>query len=232
MADLKLVIGEDLNGNELTLNLDACMLITGGCARGKTNTVYNILDCLLGNNDANIVVDIIDLRGMEYITYSDSRVNIVTDIDDVESLLSEIIDDLYYRKDLCVENNCVSIDKYNTLGKGVLPNRILVIDEINYLRNSINKSLFNKLTYIYSCCRAFGIYVIATSQIDRVDSLIMSNSPYMLEFPDAFNRYLTKKLYASDSAIDNSVYKKGYGVLLVDGDFKVVKTPISKVLSR
>lgn len=230
MADLRVVIGEDLNGNEVSLDLDACMLITGGCARGKTNTVYNILDGLL--EDSDVVVDIVDLRGIEYNNYSSARVNVVTNIDDVDVLLSEIIDDIYYRRDLCLANDCISIDHYNKLGNGAMPKRLLVIDELNYLKSSVNKSLFNKLTYIYSCCRAFGIYVIATSQIDRVDSIIMSNSSYILEFPDAFNRYLTKKLYASDSDIDNRVYKKGYGVLLVDGSFKVVNIPLAKVLVK
>lgn len=223
MANLKVLIGEDLDSKKVYLDLNdlSTLIITGSSGKGKTNTVYNILDGLLDNED--IVIDIVDLRHVNFTMYTESNVTLTTTIDEFSDLLGNLRDDIYYRLNLCKENNCTKIADYNKLGKGVIPTRVLIIDEFLYV--SENKHLCGDLLYLCSVGRAFGLKIIITSQKDRLVPGIMANAGSVIEFPSYFNSYLTKSLKIADSR----VFSKGYAtVLYTDGSSGVIKTPLNK----
>ena len=214
---LEVLVGKDLKGKEVNMELGALTLISGGVGKGKTTLIKNIIDELQGS-DNKVDITVCDICGMDYLY---TNVNTIQNVKELEDLLNSLIDLIATRRDLFLSRGCKDIEEYNNIIKECLEYKVLVIENYELVQDLIRSRTFSSnLEYVITAGNCFGISVILSSQKDRGSRSLMASATNLIEFPSIFNGYLAKELGLE---LNSELTNRGTFILLnTDGNYKIV----------
>lgn len=180
---LKVLIGYGYGDIPIYLDIENAphVMIAGATNQGKSVILTDILMALVHYKKAKI--DIIDLKGNEFLTFKDHVENLVTELPQAEKLLSEIKAEMDHRFKLLRQNNCKNIREYNKKKKSKLPYKVLIIDEYADLAVKEAKKCQEIVRALSQKARASGIHLILATQRDSsdiIDGFVKNNIPTVI----------------------------------------------------
>lgn len=177
--DFDLVLGEGYFGAEsVDIAVTPHLLIGGGSGSGKSKLLKLIL---MESIKKGAKVFLADFKGgVDYPLVWHQHCNIITAQGELDSQLSQILDEMERRRSLLVESQTSNIGEYNTKADTALPRLIVACDEIAEVLDKTGltkeeKELVNrtesKLSTIARQGRAFGIHLVLSTQRPDADVL-------------------------------------------------------------
>ena len=185
-------IGKDTKNDIINMNIEKLphLLIGGTTGSGKSVFINTLITSLIYNyTSKEIKLFLVDPKRTELKIFKDIPhllFDIVNDIQDVNTLLDFLINEMYERYKKLERNNCKNIQEYNEKNKNSkMQYYICIIDELADLMLQDKKNIEVKLCKIAQLSRACGIHLIIATQrpsTDIVTGLIKSNFPSRLCF--------------------------------------------------
>lgn len=178
--DFVLVLGEGYFGTEIVdISSTPHILIGGGTGSGKS-VLLKLL--LIQSIKKGAKIFLADFKGAVDYSHASWRrcCNIITDRDEFDSQLSQILDEMERRRNLLRESATSSIGEYNKKTGANLPRLIVACDEIAEVLDKTGLSkeekeivgrVERKLSTIAREGRAFGIHLVLSTQ--RPDAEIL-----------------------------------------------------------
>lgn len=217
---LKLLFGHSINGMEYVdlANGEPHCLIAGETGSGKSTLLRGIITNLILNNDKNLEIHLIDLKGgVELGLFKDCKIvkSFSRDTEEATETLNMIFKEVYRRYDLFAQKDCVSIDEYNKLTKHKLKRSLVVIDEFAELADKDNINLIARLAALSRAC---GIHLLISTQRPDKDVLngrIKANVTVVagLKTKDSLN----SRIILDESGLER-LRGKGHGLLKCGGN--------------
>jgi len=221
LKGLKLLFGRSINGVEYVdlTNGEPHCLIAGETGSGKSTLLRGIITNLILNDDKNLELHFIDLKGgVELGLFKDCKMvrSFVDEPDDAPKALETIFDEVKRRYKLFSDNECVSIEEYNKLGKNKLKRWLVVVDEFAEL--SLNKENVDLICRLSALSRACGIHLLLSTQRPDKDVLngrIKANVTVVagLKTKDSLN----SRIILDESGLE-LLRGRGHGLLKHGGD--------------
>jgi S-DNA-T family DNA segregation ATPase FtsK/SpoIIIE len=177
--DFELVLGEGYFGIErIDISLTPHLLIGGSSGSGKSKLLKLIL---MESIKKGAIVFLADFKGgVDYPTVWHQYCNIITEQSELDSQLTQILDEMERRRSLLVSSQTSNIGDYNTKAATSLPRLIVACDEIAEVldKTGLTKEekelvgrVESKLSTIARQGRAFGIHLVLSTQ--RPDAEIL-----------------------------------------------------------
>ena len=175
-------LGVDIKGSIVSIDLkdNPHTYIVGCTGSGKSNQLRTLLlDLILKYNDC-IDLTLIDMKVVELALFKNCRCceRFITDSDDIEGVLSDLLEEAKRRNQLFESLDVVDIYKYNKriVDTDTLKYKVIVIEEYAILYD--NKKAVKLLKKLIAIGRSVGIFIILTVQrcsYDILDNFIKSN---------------------------------------------------------
>lgn len=177
--DFELVLGEGYFGIErIAISLTPHLLIGGSSGSGKSKLLKLIL---MESIKKGAIVFLADFKGgVDYPTVWHQYCNIIIEQSELDSQLTQILDEMERRRSLLVSSQTSNIGDYNTKAATSLPRLIVACDEIAEVldKTGLTKEekelvgrVESKLSTIARQGRAFGIHLVLSTQ--RPDAEIL-----------------------------------------------------------
>ena len=177
--DFELILGEGYFGIErIDISLTPHLLIGGSSGSGKSKLLKLIL---MESIKKGAIVFLADFKGgVDYPTVWHQYCNIITEQSELDSQLTQILDEMERRRSLLVSSQTSNIGDYNTKTATSLPRLIVACDEIAEVldKTGLTKEekelvgrVESKLSTIARQGRAFGIHLVLSTQ--RPDAEIL-----------------------------------------------------------
>lgn len=177
--DFELVLGEGYFGIErIDISLTPHLLIGGSSGSGKSKLLKLIL---MESIKKGAIVFLADFKGgVDYPTVWHQYCNIITEQSELDSQLTQILDEMERRRSLLVSSQTSNIGDYNTKAATSLPRLIVACDEVAEVldKTGLTKEekelvgrVESKLSTIARQGRAFGIHLVLSTQ--RPDAEIL-----------------------------------------------------------
>ena len=175
-----LIFGKSITGANVKVNLSKIphILLGGSTGSGKSVLLKLLLMQALRKN---CIVSIADFKGgVDYPKVWHDKCRICFDEDTLLLLLTELVDELEWRKTVFRETRCANLDMYNQQTGNTLQRHIFACDEVAEIldKTGLTKEqkekviqIENKLSIIARQGRAFGIHLILATQ--RPDATII-----------------------------------------------------------
>lgn len=174
-----LVIGRDLSGTEVVLNLcedlRTGVILAGDSGSGKSTLLHGLICQMLLKyppNELNLYL--LDLKGTEFGIYQETGSPhvqlILSDMSQklAVAVLREFSDELQRRSEILKSHQCQKLSDYTLLGTGSpLPRVVIVIDEFFKLFDgevSLAREVETLISRILRQGRTYGIHLIMASQ--------------------------------------------------------------------
>ena len=169
--------------------------LVAGATKGGKSVFLNQLICTLlkRNQPAQLKLVLIDLkRGLEFRPYRAVPHlwrGVVTDVEEVPTVVTAVQREMDRRFDLLSEADCVDIDEYNKQQQpyGRLPILVVVFDEIARLMQdrALKETVEQLVSNLAEQARAAGIHLVLCTQYpnkDVITSRIKANIPKRIAF--------------------------------------------------
>lgn len=156
---LPMYLGYNFQGAHRTVDLSQLphLLIGGRSQMGKSNLLRNIIDGLIDQNKARLVL--IDPEQVEFAPYDGVEgVEFIGNVEDAKTKLDELRQEMDRRQSLFLSQGCVKINDY----KGEMKRVVLVVDE--YVSFSNDSAFVAKTTEIARLGRKYGVHLIIATQ--------------------------------------------------------------------
>jgi DNA segregation ATPase FtsK/SpoIIIE, S-DNA-T family len=214
-GELPLALGKDLHGNPYVADLSKMphALIAGATGSGKSVSLNTVITSLVYRHTPETLrLLLIDPKMVELSTYADLphlRHPVVTDPRDAAGVLKWAVLEMERRYELLSRNGVRSIGEFNRRVKkgvtmrraeadgeegdpdrwiyhgGVLPNIVLIVDELADLMMTVQGEIERPLTLLAQKARAIGIHLIVATQrpsVNVITGLIKANFPCRIAF--------------------------------------------------
>lgn len=214
-GELPLALGMDLQGDPYVAELSKMphVLIAGATGSGKSVCLNTVITSLVYRHTPETLrLLMIDPKMVELSTYGDLphlRHPVVTDPKEAAGVLKWAVLEMERRYELLSRNGVRSIGEFNrklksgvTLRRvdadgeegdpdrwiyqgGVLPNIVLVVDELADLMMTVQAEVEKPLTLLAQKARAIGIHLIVATQrpsVNVITGLIKANFPCRIAF--------------------------------------------------
>ena len=188
-------IGRDLNNNEIVLNIDKMphLLVAGATGSGKSVCINSmIVSLLLRTTPDEVKMILIDPKKVEMLPYANMPhllCPVVIDPKKASVALKKVVKEMDKRYDEFANNGVRNIEGYNKLmkerGEVLLPNIVVIIDELADLMLVAAKEVEESIQRITQLARAAGIYLIVATQrpsVDVITGVIKANIPSRIAF--------------------------------------------------
>ncbi len=177
--DFELILGEGYFGIErIDISLTPHLLIGGSSGSGKSKLLKLIL---MESIKKGAIIFLADFKGgVDYPTVWHQYCNIITEQSELDSQLTQILDEMERRRSLLVSSQTSNIGDYNTKAATSLPRLIVACDETAEVldKTGLTKEekelvgrVESKLSTIARQGRAFGIHLVLSTQ--RPDAEIL-----------------------------------------------------------
>ena len=180
MYESMLLLGEGYSGR-IIVDLDTIphILIGGSTGSGKSVLLKSLIyQCAAKKMDVYVA----DFKGgIDYNGKWKELVNVVTDVDDLQKILKQMVSIIEERKKLFYEKNVTGISEYRIVSRDKCKRIVFACDEVAELldKTGLSKEQKEKISYIESMMstiarqgRAFGVNMILATQ--RPDANILS----------------------------------------------------------
>jgi S-DNA-T family DNA segregation ATPase FtsK/SpoIIIE len=211
-AQLPLVLGKDVGGNDLIADLSAMphLLIAGTTGSGKTVCMNSILaGLLMSRTPDQLQLVLVDPKIVEFTSYKrlphlvGNRKEVITDPKKVAGALRWAISEMGRRYKLFAKANVRNIQSFNSRPKArqpdlfggdapsaprleeFLPYVVIVVDELADLMMTGAKEVEGYITRLAQLSRATGIHMILATQrpsVDVITGVIKANFPARIAF--------------------------------------------------
>ncbi|MEX0843383.1 MAG: DNA translocase FtsK [Gemmatimonadota bacterium] len=214
-GELPLALGKDLQGQSYVADLAKMphALIAGATGSGKSVCLNTVITSLVYRHTPETLrLLLIDPKMVELSTYAELphlRHPVVTDPKDAAGVLKWAVIEMERRYELLSQNGVRSIGEFNRrLRKGVvmrraeadgeegnpdrwrytdgvLPNIVLIVDELADLMMAVQGEIEKPLTLLAQKARAIGIHLIVATQrpsVNVITGLIKANFPCRIAF--------------------------------------------------
>ena len=188
-------IGKDLNNKEIVLNIDKMphLLVAGATGSGKSVCINSmIVSLLLRTTPDEVKMILIDPKKVEMLPYANMPhllCPVVIDPKKASVALKKVVKEMDSRYDKFANNGVRNIEGYNKLmaskGEPLLPNIVVIIDELADLMLVAAKEVEESIQRITQLARAAGIYLIVATQrpsVDVITGVIKANIPSRIAF--------------------------------------------------
>jgi len=188
-------IGRDLNNKEIVLNIDKMphLLVAGATGSGKSVCINSmIVSLLLRTTPDEVKMILIDPKKVEMLPYANMPhllCPVVIDPKKASVALKKVVKEMDERYDKFANNGVRNIEGYNKLrkerGEPLLPNIVVIIDELADLMLVAAKEVEESVQRITQLARAAGIYLIVATQrpsVDVITGVIKANIPSRIAF--------------------------------------------------
>lgn len=188
-------IGKDLNNKEVVLNIDKMphLLVAGATGSGKSVCINSmIVSLLLRTSPDEVKMILIDPKKVEMLPYANMPhllCPVVIDPKKASVALKKVVKEMDNRYDKFANNGVRNIEGYNKLmaskGENLLPNIVVIIDELADLMLVAAKEVEESIQRITQLARAAGIYLIVATQrpsVDVITGVIKANIPSRIAF--------------------------------------------------
>lgn len=188
-------IGRDLNNKEIVLNIDKMphLLVAGATGSGKSVCINSmIVSLLLRSTPDEVKLILIDPKKVEMLPYANMPhllCPVVIDPKKASVALKKVVKEMDRRYDEFANNGVRNIEGYNKLkkenGEALLPNIVVIIDELADLMLVAAKEVEESIQRITQLARAAGIYLIVATQrpsVDVITGVIKANIPSRIAF--------------------------------------------------
>lgn len=226
---LNVAVGVDTNGCEVFVNMftNPHWLVSGSTGSGKSVFMNNTICYILNRFYKEIETCFIDLKQVEFSTYSDlstNMCNVATNYQNAINTLDNLINIMNSRYNKYKRCKCKSIKEYNAKYKNNKDKYIFCfIDELAELIQQNKKEVENRLCRLLQLGRASGIHLIVATQrpsADIVSGLLKNNFTTKIAFK-------VGNMYDSKTAINQkgaeNLKGKGDGLLLKNGEFNLIR---------
>lgn len=188
-------IGRDLNNKEVVLNIDKMphLLVAGATGSGKSVCINSmIVSLLLRTTPDEVKLILIDPKKVEMLPYANMPhllCPVVIDPKKASMALKKVVKEMDRRYDAFASNGVRNIEGYNKLmkqtGQSLLPNIVVIIDELADLMLVAAKEVEESIQRITQLARAAGIYLVVATQrpsVDVITGVIKANIPSRIAF--------------------------------------------------
>ena len=189
-GELPLLLGVNTSGNPVYFDLTKAphLLIAGTTGSGKSVGLNCFLVSLMKNKTPEeLQLILIDPKKIEFSFYENNcylRRPVVDDMQEAESVLSELVEEMESRYELLASEKCRNIAGLHA--KGVkLPYIVCVIDEFADLMLTAGKRIEPLLQSLAQKARACGIHLILATQrpsVDVITGVLKANFPTRLSY--------------------------------------------------
>lgn len=175
-----LVLGESI-ASRVEVDLSKIPHVLLGCSTGSGKTLLlklMLMQCVLKGAEVYIA----DFKGgVDFNKSWKKHAQIITEPENLEVCLENLVNELHRRKRLLAENECANIDGYNCRFEQKLPRQIFACDEVAELLDSTGLGKKDKeriqrytaaLSTLVRLGRAMGIHCILATQ--RPDAQVIS----------------------------------------------------------
>lgn len=214
-SELPLALGKDLHGAPYVADLARMphLLIAGATGSGKSVCLNTVITSLVyRHTPESLRLLLIDPKMVELSTYGDLphlRHPVVTDPKEAAGVLKWAVLEMERRYELLSQNGVRSLGEFNRRLKkgmpmrraepvgeegdpdrwiydgGVLPNIVLIVDELADLMMAVQGEIEKPLTLLAQKARAIGIHLIVATQrpsVNVITGLIKANFPCRIAF--------------------------------------------------
>ena len=195
-AFLKFILGKDVSGNPVFVNLASLphLLIAGTTGAGKSVCLHAIIRCLLLQRTPNEMrLVLVDPKRVEMTNYNDIPhllTPVVVEPEKVVGTLQWMSREMDSRYTKFSEIGARNIDDYNLKQTEKLPYILVVIDELADLMMLAPEETERNLNRLAQLARATGIHVIIATQrpsTDVITGMIKANFPARIALNVASN---------------------------------------------
>ena len=165
------------------------LLVAGQTGSGKSvflNTAC--LSIITKKSSKDCKLALIDPKRVEFSLYDGIEhlwSPIATKVDEIELLLSKLIDEMENRYELLKNKRVKNLESYNRETTEKLPYIVVVIDELADLMLISDKTIEDKIVRLAQLARAVGIHMILATQkpvVEIMTGLIKANMPARISF--------------------------------------------------
>ncbi|MGD7047059.1 hypothetical protein FZC83_02255 [Rossellomorea marisflavi] len=236
-SELPFVIGEKATGGYQFACLAALrhLMVTGATGSGKSVSVnLIILSLLLNVPPEELVLYLIDPKMVEFSLFDGfpQVKEIITDMDEAESLLANIVVEMEKRYSTLSSASCKNIKTYNEKNPdSKMPYLVVVIDEYADLQMT-HSNVEDHIVRLGQKARAAGIHLIISTQrpsVDIMTGVIKANLPSTLCY-----RLKTSADYKTvfGKTVPFALLGRGDGVAVIEGQIKEFERFQSPILTE
>jgi DNA segregation ATPase FtsK/SpoIIIE-like protein len=192
---IPLILGEDTIGNHVIADLANMphVLVAGSTGSGKSVALNAMLISMLCSlSPTTLKLILIDPKRLEFAPYADIAhllFPIVTDPKKVAPVLTWVVRQMEYRYELMEKSGVRNVADYNVIAAAehqeLLPNIVVVIDELADLMMTAAREVENLIARIAQMARAAAIHLIVATQrpsVDVITGLIKVNFTSRISF--------------------------------------------------
>ena len=196
-APLSTVLGADVDGNPITVDLSKMphLLVAGATGSGKSVFINTVLCSVLERmSPKDVQMVLIDPKQVELSVYKNAphlAYPIVTDPSEAKGALRFVVDEMDNRYAKLSRYGVRNIGEFNsrvasgTIPEPKMPLWLVVIDELADLMMVARRDVEKSIVRITQLARAAGIHLIVATQrpsVDVITGLIKANMPSRLAF--------------------------------------------------
>lgn len=190
-AKLPIAFGKGSSGETMVVDLAKMphLLVAGATGSGKSVFLNTLLSCLLmEKTPEELRLFLVDPKRVELTPYNGVPhllTPVVTETDQVVSLLKGLIREMLDRYRRMEESGVRNIDSFNAKTSDRMPYIVVAVDELADLMMSASFDVEHSLCRLAQLGRATGIHLIVATQrpsVDVVTGLIKANFPSRVSF--------------------------------------------------
>jgi S-DNA-T family DNA segregation ATPase FtsK/SpoIIIE len=185
---IPVVLGVDSSFKTIGFDLTTLphLLIAGTTGSGKSILVKSIIASIMyysTPSDTKLVL--IDPKRVEFGIFNQSpflACKAITDMDDSETVLSMLVDEMELRYDILEKTSCSNINQFNKScdENEKIPSLVIIVDEFADLMMKGKSTISDNIIRIAQKARACGIHLVLATQrpsADVINGLIKANVP-------------------------------------------------------
>lgn len=184
-------VGKNISGDSMVADISKMphMLIAGATGSGKSVCINTIITSILYKaTPEEVKLIMIDPKVVELSVYNGIPhllIPVVTDPKKAASALNWAVQEMINRYKLFAEYNVRDIKGYNDISKELMPNMVIIIDELADLMMVSPKDVEDAICRLAQMARAAGIHLIIATQrpsVDVITGVIKANIPSRIAF--------------------------------------------------
>ena len=193
-SPLLVALGKDIAGSPILCDLSKMphLLIAGATGSGKSVCINSIICSLLyRTSPSQVRLIMIDPKQVELSVYNcipHLLIPVVSDPRKASGALSWVVQEMLERYGKFSEQGVRSLAAFNKVNQGtdrVLPNIVVIIDEMADLMEVCRKDVEESIRRLAALARAAGIYMVLATQrpsVDVITGVIKNNIPSRIAF--------------------------------------------------